>query len=411
MPGIFFHRLRTGLFALGLALTGFGAAHAVPAFAVQTGQPCSGCHVGGFGPQLTPFGREFKMGGYTLRTNGFNLPVSAMAVASYIRTQEDQPGPPPRHYGVNDNVTLDQASLFLAGGAGDHLGAFVQATYDGVARAFHWDNLDLRAVTKVKIGGGNAILGVSLNNAPAVTDAFNTLPAWAFPYTTSSLAPGAPASPLIGQLAQNTLGITAYAWVNSTVYAEFGGYQSPSSSFLIHAGVDPTAPGSIRGVAPYARLAWNKNFGTSNIEVGAFGLWTDIYPGLDRTTGQTDNYADTGVDASYQYFSISKNVFTLNARYIHEQQSLYASRIMGLAQNGRNRLEEVRMDASYYWRNDIGVTVGLFDTWGSADTLLYAGDRTFTPNTSGLLFQVDGTPFGGRGSPLGPRFNLRVGAQ
>ncbi|MEO8813530.1 MAG: hypothetical protein ABI376_11530, partial [Caulobacteraceae bacterium] len=95
----------------------------------------------------------------------------------------------------------------------------------------------------------------------------------------------------------------------------------------------------------------------------------------------------------------------------HEQQSLYASRILGLAQNGRNRLEEARMDASYYWRNDVGVKVGLFDTWGSADTLLYAGDRTFTPNTSGLLFQVDGTPFGGRGSPLGPRFNLRVGAQ
>ncbi|MDE1979718.1 MAG: cytochrome c1 protein, partial [Betaproteobacteria bacterium] len=29
-------------------------AQAVPAFARQTGQDCIACHVGGFGPQLTP---------------------------------------------------------------------------------------------------------------------------------------------------------------------------------------------------------------------------------------------------------------------------------------------------------------------------------------------------------------------
>ena len=43
-------------------------AQAVPSYAEQTGQPCQACHVGGFGPQLTPFGREFKLGGYTMRT-------------------------------------------------------------------------------------------------------------------------------------------------------------------------------------------------------------------------------------------------------------------------------------------------------------------------------------------------------
>ena len=40
------------------------AARAVPAFAQQTGQPCKSCHVGGFGPELTKVGREFKLGGY-----------------------------------------------------------------------------------------------------------------------------------------------------------------------------------------------------------------------------------------------------------------------------------------------------------------------------------------------------------
>ena len=79
---------------LALAFIGLTAtqAAAVPAFAVQTGQPCNACHVGGFGPQLTPFGREFKLGGYTARTNSFNAPVSAMAVASYLRTKKEKMG-------------------------------------------------------------------------------------------------------------------------------------------------------------------------------------------------------------------------------------------------------------------------------------------------------------------------------
>jgi hypothetical protein len=36
---------------------------ALPSFARQTGQPCSTCH-SAF-PQLTPFGRRFKLEGYT----------------------------------------------------------------------------------------------------------------------------------------------------------------------------------------------------------------------------------------------------------------------------------------------------------------------------------------------------------
>ena len=90
--------------------------------------------IGGFGPQLTPFGREFKLRGYTLRV-AKNIPVSVMAEASYVRTEKDQPSPPAPHYGVNDNVTIDQVGLFIAGGLGDHLGAFIQNTYDGVAGA------------------------------------------------------------------------------------------------------------------------------------------------------------------------------------------------------------------------------------------------------------------------------------
>ncbi len=397
-----------------VALLGFtaGRASAVPAYAVQTGQPCSGCHIGAFGPQLTPFGRAFKIGGYTLRTNSFNAPVSVMAVASYVNTQKDQPSSPAPHYGTNDNVTLDQASIFVAGGLGNHLGAFVQTTYDGVARAWHWDNLDVRAVTTASLKGTSLVLGVSVNNAPTVTDPFNTLAAWSFPYTTSSLAPSPAASPLIGSLAQDTLGVTAYVWINSEIYAEAGAYRSPGARSLTQLGVDPTDPGNIRTLAPYFRLAYVKNFGDRNLEVGAFGMNADIYPGMDESAGATDHYADVGADASYQYFAKTKDVLTVDGRFTHEDQRLNASQLLGLSSRRTDDLEDLRVSSSYYFRDKIGATAGAFITTGSRDALLYAGDRSAKPDSSGLTFQLDDTLFGeAKGSPLGPRFNLRLGVQ
>jgi hypothetical protein len=401
-----------GPLALATLITlGAGRAGAVPAFAVQTGQACSGCHVGGFGPQLTPFGREFKMRGYTTRTVDFNVPVSAMAVASYVRTEKPQPSAPAANFNANDNVAVDQVSLFLASGVGSHFGGFVQTTYDGVARAFHWDNLDLRAVTDATIKGVNMVLGVSINNAPTVQDAFNTLPAWGYPYTTSSLAPSPGAAPLIGSLAQSTLGATAYAWINSEIYLEAGAYMTPGSNFLRRAGVDPTDPGGLDGLAPYARVAYQKNFGDQNFEVGGFFMSSDLHPGGDRSTGSTDHYSDVGADASYQYFAANKDVYTLNARYTNEQQRLDATYALGGAEKIGQSLEDLRIDASYYWRGRIGATIGAFDTYGPSDALLYAANRTLKPDSSGMNFQLDATPFGGGGSPLGPRFNMRVGVQ
>jgi len=398
---------------LALAILGLAAtrAEAVPSFAIQTGRPCSACHVGGFGPQLTPFGRTFKLNGYTLRTNTFNVPVSAMVIDSYVHTAKGQPGGAAPGYGANDNFSLDQASVFVAGGLGSHLGAFIQTTYDGVAKAWHWDNLDVRAVTTATIKGVDAAFGLSLNNAPTVQDAFNTLAAWGYPYTTSSLSPTPAAAPLIGSLAQTSLGVTAYAWIDSQFYIEVGGYQSPGAGFLTHAGVDPTDPGSISGTAPYGRIAWQKNFGDQNFEIGAFALGANIFPGLDQSTGYSDHYTDLGFDGSYQLFASHKDVFTVNARYTHERQNLLASQTLGASANAGQTLQDLRFDASYYWHGKIGLTVGAFDTWGSSDALLYGGVRVPRPDSSGLLVQVDGTPWGDGNSPLGPRFNMRVGLQ
>ena len=114
-------------------------ADAVPAFAQQTGEPCTTCHIGGFGPQLTPFGRAFKIGGYT-QTGGEGLaskiPLSAFVISSFTNTEAGQPGGAAPHFGDNNNFAFDQVSVFLAGRITDYAGAFVQGTYSGIDRAF-----------------------------------------------------------------------------------------------------------------------------------------------------------------------------------------------------------------------------------------------------------------------------------
>ena len=400
---------------LVVAILAFGSApaRAVPAFAAQTGQPCQACHVGGFGPQLTSFGREFKLGGYTTRADKWTVPFSAMAVASYLRTQKDQAAPPASGFRQNDNTALDQVSLFLAGGFGPHLGAFVQTTYDGIGRSWTWDNVDLRATASTEIRGAKVVWGASLNNNPTVQDAWNTTPAWGFPYTSSALAPSPAAAPLLaGALAQNTLGLTGYAWINSQLFLEGGAYGSPDKNTLTRLGVDPLSPGNIHGLAPYGRIAYQAKTEAGTFEVGAFGLRAEIFPGVDRTTGFTDRYTDLGVDASYQRAFENSDVLTLNARYIDEQQTLNATCALAGADSrcADNRLRDVRADVAYYWRNKIGATVGVFDTFGSANPILNSGNRTFKPDSAGVTLQLDGTPFGGEPQPA-RRANVRVGVQ
>jgi hypothetical protein len=387
-------------------------ANAVPAFAVQTGQACSACHVGGFGPQLTPLGREFKLEGYTMRSGSdFTAPVSAMAVASYIHTAKDQPSPPAPHYATNDNLTLDQASLFLAGGYGDHFGGLAQFTYDGVGRALTWDNLDLRAVDHGTVDGEDLLFGLTFNNNPGVEDAWNTFPAWGFPYTGSDLSPApATGTVLASALAQTVVGLNAYVWWNSSIYAEAGLYVTPGKNFLRAMGVSSDDPGPLSGAAPYLRAAYAKSYDDQNYQVGVFGFFPDIYPGNDHSVGKADHYRDVGVDASYQFTGDGTNIYQVNAIYTNEHQSLGASSLLG-ASSTSDTLNDVRFDASYYWHNEIGGTVQFFNTWGSRDALLYADNATFKPDSTGFVFQVDGTPFGVEPSGLGVRFNIRVGAQ
>jgi hypothetical protein len=403
--------LRSVVLAVVACLSLTANARAVPAFADQTGLHCAQCHVGAFGPQLTPVGRAFKLGGYTLRSNDSAVPIAAMAIVSYLHTQADQSVPPAKNFATNDNVAIDQLSLFLAGGYGDRFGGFSQFTYDGVGKSVGWDNLDLRAVDTTKLFDADTTFGLSLNNNPGVQDVWATLPAWGFPFTSSALAPAPAAAPLFdGALAQNVVGLTAYVWWDNSIYAEAGAYRSLSQGTLRFLGADPAGTDLIDGATPYIRIAYQRDMGPHDIQVGAFALLANVFPGRDKSTGATDRLHDFGVDASYQFDS-DENLVTANARFTHEDQELDASRLLGLSENRSDALNEMTLDASYYWDNTIGITVSHFQTWGSRDTLLYASNRTNKPDSDGFVFQIDGTPWGKDGAPFGNWVNLRAGLQ
>lgn len=413
------YKLAAGVWLVGAALIGGVAlttkpAQAVPAFAQQTGQPCKSCHVGGFGPELTPFGREFKLGGYTLRAHP-SIPLAAMAVASFTRKKKDQ-DPAPEHLSKNDNLVLDQVSVFVAGGIGSHFGGFSQITYDDVARQFAWDNLDLRAVTSGKLFGADSIFGLSLNNGPTVQDAWNTLPAWGFPFTDTAVSPTPDAAPLIdGALAQNVLGLSAYAWVGHSLYVEAGGYTSPKAGTLRFLGSDPTDPGAIHGIAPYGRIAYQTKLGGGTFEVGASALKAQIFPGRDLTSGFTDRYTDLGLDTSWQEALKSGNGISFNLRYEHERANLRASCALALigdgsdVECGRYDLNEWRAAARYTFHDRIGFTLSPFSITGSRNGNVFSDSGR--PDSNGLMGQLDYTLWPAGNSPLGPLVNARVGAQ
>ena len=385
----------------------------MPAFALQTGQPCKSCHVGGFGPELTPFGREFKLGGYTLRAHA-SIPLAAMAIASVTHTRKDQE-PAPERLNRNDNLVLDQASLFLAGGIGDHLGGFAQVTYDGVGKAWSWDNLDLRAVTKAKIFGEDSIFGLSFNNSPTVQDPWNTLPAWGFPFTDTAVSETPAAAPLIdGALAQNVVGVTAYGWIAHKAYLEFGGYASPSRGVISWLGADPFDPGNIHGMAPYARVAWQTKVADGTFEVGANALKASLFPGRDRSSGFSDRYVDLGLDASWQKALGSGDIISANIRYEHEDANLRASCALALIGDGgdpgcaKYHLNEFRAAARYSWHH-VGLTLSPFSITGSHNENVFDGSGS--PNSNGIMGQVDYTIWPAGNSPLGLRVNARIGVQ
>jgi hypothetical protein len=396
-------------------ITGFSSpASAVPSYARQTGQPCVKCHVGAFGPQLTPYGIRFKLSGYTESDHkGTKIPLAFMAVGSFTQTKTDQASDPNPYTNPNNNATIDQVSGFFAGRVTENFGTFVQVTYDGNSKGTSVDNIDLRLAHDFVIAGHDAILGLSLNNNPGVQDAGNTLVAWNFPYMSSALIAGTgdAASLLNGGLSGAVTGLSAYAFIDDSIYAEIGTYRGLSPSMQIKFGlgagndIGRVDPGSV-----YWRLNYLKDMNTQAFSAGLVGFNASLQP--ERIDGgPVNSYRDVGIDASYQYIGKGRHSFAAYTSFIREDQTRGDLLANGGADNLSGRLYEFRLNGSYYYDQTYGLTVGRFSTRGTPDATRYSFSATGSPDTSGTVFQIDWTPWGKAASWARPYANARLGLQ
>jgi hypothetical protein len=398
-------------------------ARAVPSFAMQTGQACVACHIGAYGPQLTPYGRAFKLGGYT-STGGegwtASLPASVMLLGSFTHTSKGQPGGASEHYGNNNNFAMDQISVFLAGRVNDHVGGFIQGTFDGIASQSSLDNTDLRATDSYDIGTHELRLGLDVNNGPTVQDPYNSTYAWGYPFVASALAPTPAAAPLItGGLIGNSIGTTVYAQWDRSLYLEVGLYNTYGPALLSITG-QGYGPGSTAQPAPYLRAAYEWNWSAQSAHVGGMFLHSNFNPatGLRTADGSAgrDSYTDYAVDGGYQYLGDGTHVVSAFAILAHEDSNLVGTTNAGGSSQNHNSLNDLRASISYYYRQTYGVTVAWQDTWGKANPALFApdpigGSANGKPNSSAYIVEVDWVPFGKEGAWGGPWANLKLGAQ
>jgi len=420
------------------------AAQAIPAFNRQTGQNCVACHAGGQFPELTPYGRLFKLTGYTIGQRA--VPISAMALVSLSSvadtTKTDDPA---ADFQKNNRVILATASLLLGGKVTDNVGAFAQVTYDPYATQspdgrFHGhsnaDNIDIRYADRFISGQRDLIFGVSANNNPSLADPWNTAAAWMqyvpVPSPTSSrFIDGNGPYPAYGA-GGNIAGLTAYAFWNQSVYVELGGYAtSRGLASFMSAGLDDASTTKLRGVNPYWRLAYNHEWGPHTLMVGTSGMVARVYDDpLDTSDpASTHRFTDTGVDAQYQYL-LDPHALTAQIAYMRnrhrypaaqaDQPAAFFDSSGGATLANTNAVDTnhvLRAKLSYVYQAHYGGSVGFFNLTGTTNT----ANQTSGYDATGMLVRTAGAGSSLSGNPATrggtletfwmPIQYLRVGAQ
>lgn len=342
--------------------------YAVPSFARQTGLQCSNCHTAF--PQLSAFGREFKMQGYILtggelskvNNSGFSpqatAPLSMMIQATWnsLKKAPDE---------ETDSTQIGfpaQLSLFYSGRITDKMGAFVQINAEQ-GGSFSQDNTDIRYANEIEANGKTLLYGVSLNNSPTVQDPWNSTPTWSFPWFEAGYGYEFPDT-LISSVGGSVAGLTAYGFWDNHVYGELGSYQAANTDAELSAN-------ALTNNAPYWRFAYASENGKLNWMVGTFGLSGTVRDDTD-TSRKID---DVALDTQFQWMLENAQSLTVDASYIHEKQP------------NSEHVDNTMVNATWYMDSTWGVTLGYRGTSSSENAMaldedsgvwLGAGDRSGT---------------------------------
>ncbi|MDA8161495.1 MAG: hypothetical protein M0022_01115 [Desulfobacteraceae bacterium] len=355
---------------------------------------CNECHT--IFPELTPFGRIFKLGGYVLSKTGkpyeFPSPLAGMAQPSYTEAKGLTSGIAPfdSTNRATDKTNLpQQLSLFYGGRIYGDFGAFVQGTYDGTSDKIFLDMTDLRYSDNTILWDKNLIYGLTLNNSPTVQDVWNTTPAWGFPFASSGVASTPAAGAIIdGALDQQVGGIGVYVYWNNLIYLEGSVYRTARDGITKPFGAGTVTEQVADGAVPYWRLALEQRWENHFFTIGTYGLQADIFP-AGYTSGPADRFTDIAFDAQYQYMGTlalehmqgrmqmdgvpiaeaGKHIITAHVTWIHEDQDWNASFPFGNTANSSDFLNTLKVNLNYYYRSHLG------DIGGSAVFSHYRENR------------------------------------
>ena len=354
-------------------------AQAVPSFARQTGFECSQCHT--VFPQLTPLGRQFKLGGYTMSKaqDGEEKSIPLAAGVQISNTTIKKSG-----MGVDDDkLRIPQtASLYYAGKIASNLGVFSQVTYDQESEQINLAMADIRYA--MQSGGDQAVTyGITLNNMPSLQDVWNSTPAFTFPYEPMAITPMPAAGlGLDMPISMKVVGLGAYGWWNNSVYAELTGYRSRDGGMM----------GSIQGVAPYWRVAVEQQMDSSSFMLGTYGMAGKVKSNADAAMmlGDVVRYRDIALDAQYQYIT-DPHIVTLYATLIKRRQNY------DMAMPVSNHSKVFRINSSYVYQRKYGATLGYFSVTGDVDSNQYMmgevmGSSTGKPDTKGYVAEINYLP-------------------
>ena len=420
--------LTGALFALFLFGVSLDYAQALPLFSRQTGQNCVACHAGGQYPELTPYGRYFKLTAYTLgkRTD---IPVSIQFVGGAATSTNGNNGTGQ----VNQSGKLEPNYLFLnvGGKITDNIGAFSQWYYaidEQVSgngsipnqNQFAADIQDWRYADHY-VGDStdtikDFIWGASLNNFAGSTDVWNSSPMWMYPYmgsTRNYSTYGLPFNTRLSAYTVHNPGYGVYGYVNRNFYGEVNLYQSGGSGPLSwmtypQSNSNPNNPPVyLQGLNPYFRFAyqsdehaghnWMIGFLGANINqysscnTVANSASNDIYRGVapncsgpvnsPALSAGTVKYQDRAIDSQYQYL-MDPHTVTAQLRYTKEN----ISDPMGiLYSNPNNKTNSFMSKVSYVYNATYGAAIGFQNITGTADSYYGTNEATgatLNPNST-----------------------------
>ena len=374
-------------------------ASAVPSMARQTGQECGVCHT--VYPELTPFGRQFKLRGYSMSTPKpadaplfDKIPISGLLQVSWTATKNTgTDGAAPDNFPRDRDTIVQAAGVYYGGKITDKSGALVQYNYDGVERKWAMEMADLRYADSATLGK-ELLYGFTMNNSPTLSDIYNSTPVWSFPHVNSVSVMPAAATVIDMTLASRVGGVGVYGLWDNLVYGEVAAYNSAKNGFYRPLAAGVTVDNVVRGTAPYWRLALQREAGPHSFEVGTSGMVTRLYADPDNYALGSNRFTDIGLDAQYQYIE-GDHTFSTHATWIHEKQQWNASFAQGSTSNASDTLKTFKIDAHYAFRRTYAGMLQYFSTTGNEDDLKYntgqpvMGSANGSPNSRGWIAELN----------------------